>query len=318
MFWEAPTCVVCLTELYNNLSAAPCGHVFHSECIEKCLFSQCKNCPLCRSRVVPSKLVPLSFNLTAKEQPTKVLGLSEEESKNLLTLQNLAVEAQNEKKILEKRLKEAEGMVAGKSESIAALQKIVEDERHNCGKYQKKYEESLKEVSHSQYEIQKYTGLFTNAHKKLKELESKATQLESLSKLVEELEKQSALAWAEHAKENLSIEQQAVQFYNALLITSNSLRNSEKQIKELKTCNEEYIQQQSQVKRQAAAYKKETESLKKILADLESKTNTSSLKRNPQDVMHNAFNQNFSFPITFQDAKQPKKALSLLSNRSNV
>lgn len=318
MLWEAPTCVICLTELTNNLTATACGHVYHSECIEKCVFSSCKNCPLCRNRVVPSKLVPITYNLTHKDRSITIAGLTEEESRNITYLQMKTLESQNEKKRIEEKLRHAEILLTEKSEIIIVLQNNLEEEKKNFTKTQKKLEDSMREISHNQYEAQKYLGLFTNAHKKLKELETKANQLESLSKLLEEIEKKSTIAWATHVKETLNVDEQAVQFYNALLINHNSLKNSEIHIKELKLCNDEYIQQTAILKRQLSAGKKEIDGLKRMLSDLETRTNTSSLKRPFQEVLQDSLKTDYNVSVNFQDIKKPKKTLSLLTQRINM
>mmetsp|Transcript_17464 Transcript_17464/g.17390 ORF Transcript_17464/g.17390 Transcript_17464/m.17390 type:complete len:121 (+) Transcript_17464:27-389(+) len=105
MYWEAPTCVICLNELSTNLTVTPCGHVFHLDCMEKCVFNKCKNCPLCRNRVLPSKLTNISFALIpAKSATPAISGLTEEEMKDLQALQNRAREVTKEKEALELKI----------------------------------------------------------------------------------------------------------------------------------------------------------------------------------------------------------------------
>merc|ERR1719421_256814 len=45
-------CSICQHEMsdFDRIRALPCGHEFHSECIDNWL-AQASNCPLCRARV---------------------------------------------------------------------------------------------------------------------------------------------------------------------------------------------------------------------------------------------------------------------------
>ncbi|CBJ27858.1 conserved unknown protein [Ectocarpus siliculosus] len=66
-------CVICYEELTQDLSAAPCGHVFHSFCINK-WNSPGRCCPICHV-VLPSELLKLYYE-PQKDAPdeTAVVG----------------------------------------------------------------------------------------------------------------------------------------------------------------------------------------------------------------------------------------------------
>lgn len=314
MYWEAPTCVICLSELSTDLTATPCGHIFHRNCIENCLFNQCKNCPLCRNKVVPSKLTNLSYTLNpTKVETPKISGLSEEESKDMQALQSKTREVIKEKEIIEAQLRISGIHLIEREEQLKMLQEILEEEKSKTKNFKRRYEEVLAERTGLQYESEKYQGLFNNAHKRLKEVESRLSTLENISNLLDELEKtKSTMAWANQAKEILSAEDQATNFYNALLISSDSLKTREKEMKELKDLNNESAQQQATTKRQLIQARKELDIMQKRIADLETQTSTSSLKRkfedSPKILIENEAQNSYSM------ANKPKRTLSLLSN----
>jgi prefoldin subunit 5 len=54
------TCAVCMEDLGTKVSACPCGHVYHTDCINKWMRQQ-RTCPQCKACAVP--LTKLQFNL---------------------------------------------------------------------------------------------------------------------------------------------------------------------------------------------------------------------------------------------------------------
>lgn len=54
-----PVCVIC-TEIFlinSQISACPCGHVFHEECLFRWIRSSQSTCPQCRAKVRESNVV---------------------------------------------------------------------------------------------------------------------------------------------------------------------------------------------------------------------------------------------------------------------
>lgn len=77
MLINCSTCLELLTPSCE-LSSAPCGHVFHSDCINKWLETGKKNCPQCRSKC--------SFNQLRRIFFTEGVDISQDVDAN--TLQN--------------------------------------------------------------------------------------------------------------------------------------------------------------------------------------------------------------------------------------
>ncbi|KAD6795145.1 hypothetical protein E3N88_06041 [Mikania micrantha] len=53
-------CTVCLESLYSSCKQAPCGHLYHADCITQWLLFR-NSCPICRSKVLGHReKVPVS------------------------------------------------------------------------------------------------------------------------------------------------------------------------------------------------------------------------------------------------------------------
>jgi hypothetical protein len=68
------TCAVCMEDLGTKVSACPCGHVYHTECINKWMRQQ-RTCPQCKACAVP--LTKLQFNLFTLRPEESSLPTSE-------------------------------------------------------------------------------------------------------------------------------------------------------------------------------------------------------------------------------------------------
>lgn len=55
----APECAVCLSEFSGDESVRDlkCKHVFHKDCLDKWMLQCRSTCPLCRTKVLPDKVV---------------------------------------------------------------------------------------------------------------------------------------------------------------------------------------------------------------------------------------------------------------------
>ena len=62
-------CSACLESfnLREDISTTPCGHVFHTKCIEKWLQSGNSQCPQCRKYCGPYRLIKLFFSMGESE-----------------------------------------------------------------------------------------------------------------------------------------------------------------------------------------------------------------------------------------------------------
>lgn len=61
------SCSICLEEFQPGITLVrnlPCGHIYHTECIDSFLTSQSSLCPLCKSSVLPPGYIPPTFRLT--------------------------------------------------------------------------------------------------------------------------------------------------------------------------------------------------------------------------------------------------------------
>ena len=63
------SCSTCLESfnLRSDVSTTPCGHVFHTDCIEKWLQSGKNQCPQCRKPCEQNRLIKLYFSESESE-----------------------------------------------------------------------------------------------------------------------------------------------------------------------------------------------------------------------------------------------------------
>ncbi|TMW68656.1 hypothetical protein Poli38472_006124 [Pythium oligandrum] len=59
---KSQECHICLEELRQDLTACPCGHVYHEDCILQALEVN-PHCPSCRGRATPRQLIRLYFDV---------------------------------------------------------------------------------------------------------------------------------------------------------------------------------------------------------------------------------------------------------------
>jgi hypothetical protein len=67
------TCAICLNNMKNTtVKYAPCGHIFHSKCLNELFSSRCrskKNCPNCRAKLIYTESGSGTMNANAPPSP---------------------------------------------------------------------------------------------------------------------------------------------------------------------------------------------------------------------------------------------------------
>lgn len=194
---EIPVCVICFQEMLNGLTSAPCGHVFHKECIGECVVKK-MNCPLCRSKLVSSKLLDLSFELQ-----NKVKDIEENESKNP------AIDA-----------------------CIAFYETKIKDlfeEINELSKLNKNHQSKIKTLQTKNQALSKFKNMYKITLKTHEKLLNSFPHLTNLSNLLAELKNsQSIVPWISETIENFKESDQIINYHNALLLISNSLQISQR------------------------------------------------------------------------------------------
>lgn len=258
--YEAPTCVVCLHELTSNLTAAKCGHVFHTECIMSSLYNSVKSCPLCREKLLPSRLVNLSFSLTPANP---FADLTPQEAQDLELLQNRALQADLRAKEANRNSEKLQTELNSKVSTIKNLETKVAQTFSAVEELNSNLQKEVTTKKHLEQDVAKYKELFTKTHKKLKEAENTASKLEGYSKIIKELEKkETTLTWANYLREAVGFEEQASQFYSALLAQAGNIKEKEKTIKELNSLLQERDITISQNRKQLSVLKKQLQMLR--------------------------------------------------------
>ena len=304
MNWEAPTCVICLQDLSSNLCVIGCGHIFHTDCIIRCMANKNKTCPLCRDKIVPSKLMQLQYNLTLLLESHEKLGMSEEESKDITLLHSKITDLKNEIQANQQKIATIERISQTKDTQIQNLTSALSIEKENYKGLQEKYIRCRDQNNELDYELNKFKGLFTSTHNKTRELEEKVAKLVSVERLFNDIElNQSSVTWANNVRQSYPIEDQASEFFTAFMILSSNLKNCEKTLKEIKTehsyCNDEI----NKLKRVNINLRKEND---RIILEKSNEI--------PEKViyMQRSFEQAFPL-IMVNDTVKSKKTLTLIN-----
>ena len=91
MNYACSTCLGSFTPI-SDVSSTPCGHVFHTECIEKWLNNGSNNCSQCRRNFQRREIIKLYFS-TSQSENNLILEL--EEAKNEAEERSLKFQKQN-------------------------------------------------------------------------------------------------------------------------------------------------------------------------------------------------------------------------------
>lgn len=276
MSWEAPNCSICLQDLNTDLAAINCGHTYHYQCIIDSIHNKTKLCPLCREKILPSKILKLNYSLNPINKPHEQLGMTEESSKDIEALHSKIKKIKSKRNFTRTKLVNYEREIKAKEEEISNLTIMINKVQEISKKFEDMYYEARSSLSDKMYDANKYMELFKNAHEKMKEYEDRALRLESISKLLAEIDQNnSTVTWAKDVRENLPLEDQASQFYSALLISSTNLTSQEKSFKELKSQHSLCSDEMTKLKRTVSLLRKENE---RLATELEKKSDPLELK----------------------------------------
>ena len=78
---DCPTCWDSI-DAESQVVSTPCGHVFHSDCIETWIDKGKKNCPQCRKKFSRKNIRPIFLPFSDEGNPRKRRRISEGKSKS--------------------------------------------------------------------------------------------------------------------------------------------------------------------------------------------------------------------------------------------
>ncbi|CAM9966479.1 unnamed protein product [Scytosiphon promiscuus] len=116
-------CVICYDELTDGLSAAPCGHVFHSFCIERWNGPK-RCCPICHARL-PPQLLKLYYEPQKDSQDDPATGTCTSASACAIVSGNPTAEAGTGK------LKPVPAEVTQLRRQLASSTKVIEADKEH-------------------------------------------------------------------------------------------------------------------------------------------------------------------------------------------
>ena len=73
---DCPTCLDPI-DAESQVVSTPCGHVFHSGCIETWIDKGKKNCPQCRKKISRKNIRPIFLPFSEQENPRKRRRINE-------------------------------------------------------------------------------------------------------------------------------------------------------------------------------------------------------------------------------------------------
>ncbi|OMJ74889.1 hypothetical protein SteCoe_26096 [Stentor coeruleus] len=276
MSWEVPNCSICLQDLNTELAAITCGHIYHYQCIIDSIHNKTKACPLCREKILPSKILKLNYSLNLINKPHEQLGMTEENSKDIEALHSKIKKIKSKRNFTRTKLGNYEREIKAKDEEISNLTIMVNKVQEMRKNFEDMYYEARSSLRDKTYDANKYMELFKSTHEKMKEYEDKATSLESISKLLIEIDQNnSTVMWAKDVRENMPLEDQASQFYSALLILSTNSMSQDKSFKELKSQHSICSDEMTKLKRTISLLRKENE---RLAVELDKKSEPLELK----------------------------------------
>lgn len=180
----------------------------------------------------------------------------------------------------------------------------------------KEYQKAQNSVNSLTYDLDKYKGLYKNAHESLRKAEERKNELEMTAKLLEEISaSKSTHDWANSVKENLTPNEQATQFYNALMVTENNLKTYENEIKDFKLALKREEEAKRALKREYCKMKKELDRFKLAYIRQEKEQDlTSRNKRNHEEMLQSDIVIETINPHAVNQENPPKriKILSLI------
>lgn len=325
MKFKVPRCSICFDHLSKDISDLTCGHIFHTKCITSSYESGNRVCPLCRAKFTHKHIHHIQLNLCETRKLEKIPGLTAEDESNTDKLKSLLLQSLNESKSAKEKVSELQTCLQEKDsklkDSESEINSLLSKNRNL------KSDKSDVELKYSKEkeEKEKYYSLFSKDHEKLLKAQDKLKELESLNSLVEEIKNQhSSVIWAEEARKTLPIEDQASQFYSALIMSTCSLKSLEVEYKQLKD--------------QLKVLNEEVQRLKKnnlvLTKDSEKRKVGSEFSEVPSNGKRNHEQAGIEFRTLQKDSKGglenmdfvirpqgnfngPKKTLSLLSKRTN-
>jgi chromosome segregation ATPase len=243
--------------------------------------------------------------------------LNDEEARNIQVLQEKIVELSRNVRRYEDRIKELTNTVDVLKERCEKAQLEAKDEREISMGVRKEYSKAQGTISSLNYEVEKYKGLYKNAHENLAKAEERKNELEMTAKLLEDISaSKSTHDWANSVKENLSPNEQSVQFYNALMVTENNLKTYENEIKELKLALQRESNARRAINRECCKMKKVMDRLKTDQIRKESEqAEANRSKRTHEEMLQSDSLIETVSPHSLIDENPPKrlKTLSLLN-----
>ena len=73
---DCPICKIPI-DAESQVVSTPCGHVFHSDCIETWIDKGMQNCPQCRKKISRKTIRPIFLPFSDEENPRKRRKISE-------------------------------------------------------------------------------------------------------------------------------------------------------------------------------------------------------------------------------------------------
>mmetsp|Transcript_7787 Transcript_7787/g.14919 ORF Transcript_7787/g.14919 Transcript_7787/m.14919 type:complete len:268 (-) Transcript_7787:1935-2738(-) len=207
-----------------------------------------KSCPLCRSKLTPKKLIPLSITYAASPKKS---GPEVAEEDDVIIVKEKYSLVQRRAGELEHRRVFLERICGEKDTEIERLRQELRLKEHSLEEQELLINYQTGERDELKKTVERLQAIYARSCQKLKDIEDQNRELKILNTVREQAELgKDTIEWADKIRASVGVSDQALHFYMALKFNNKLLRETEQQLAHANAQLEQLKTQNSKYKRQ--------------------------------------------------------------------